>query len=135
MTLISRGVPSAQGYTAAAAPRYILGSFVFTLGMLVILSKSVKNIDENYRFSIFLLIVTFAVIMSGVKTGSEWLSVRRSQTISLVECLNSSSLEALKPGGPCFVIATNIRNPVSDDILSKQLTNFNENRYQNNLIK
>ena len=129
LTLISRGVPSEQGFASATAPRYILGTFLFTLGSLVFLSKATNGRNMQLGFSVFLYLVILSVFMSGMKTGSEWLSVRRSQTTLLAQCLNSGSQADLNPGGKCFVLGQNVRNPVNDKIFSEQLKNFKNNGY------
>jgi hypothetical protein len=129
MTLVSRGTDSSLGYTSAIAPRYITGSFVFTLGVLVIISKVV---DGKLRTSLFLWslwLVIICVLISGLKTGLEWHSVRRSQTLTLSGCLEKSLSSHLEIGGKCFNLAKDIRNPVSDEIFVAQLKNFAENGY------
>ena len=126
LTLIARGVPSEQGYASATAPRYICGTFLFTVGILVILSKYSNN-KTNLKF--FYSLVRFAVLFSGVKTGIEWLSVRRSQTFELAQCLNFSSPKDLEAGGRCFTLAQVVRNPVNDEIFSEQLRNFKSKGY------
>ena len=78
MTLVSRGTDSSLGYTSAIAPRYITGSFVFTLGVLVIISKVVDGKLRTSLFSWSLWLVIICVLSSGLKTGLEWHSVRRS---------------------------------------------------------
>ena len=87
MTLVSRGTDSSLGYTSAIAPRYITGSFVFTLGVLVIISKVVDGKLRTSLFSWSLWLVIICVLSSGLKTGLEWHSVRRSQTLNLSGCL------------------------------------------------
>ena len=129
LTLISRGVPSQQGFTSAIAPRYILGTFLFTVGILVILSKFVKGRRKQMAFNVFLYLVILSVFTSGMKTGSEWLSVRRNQTSMLAQCLNSSSKVDLLPGGKCFILGQTVRNPVNDQLFSEQLQNFKRNGY------
>ena len=129
LTLISRGVPSQQGFTSAIAPRYIFGTFLFTLGFLVILAKFVKGRRMQLAFNVFLYLVILSVFTSGIKTGSEWLSVRWNQTGMLAQCLNSSSKADLLPGGKCFVLGQTVRNPVNDQIFSEQLQNFKRNGY------
>ncbi len=129
MTLISRGTDSSLGYTSAIAPRYITGSFVFTLGILVIISKVVDDKLKTSLFSWSLWIVIISVLFSGLKTGLEWHSVRRSQTLVLAECIEKSISSDLETGGKCFNLAKDVRNPVSDDIFVMQLKNFAENGY------
>ena len=129
LTLISRGATSQQGFAAATAPRYLLGSFIFTIGTLIILSKVVDDSKKQFRFNIFLLVVALSVLVSGVKTGSEWLSVRRAQTAMLSQCLNSSSGADLEAGGKCFLLGEKVKNPVSDQMFSQQLRNFKSNGY------
>jgi hypothetical protein len=129
LTLISRGAASQQGFASATAPRYLLGSFIFTVGVLIILSKVVDGSKKKLRLDIFLLFVALSVLVSGVKTGSEWLSVRRAQTTVLSHCLNSSSEADLVAGGRCFLLGEKVRNPVSDQIFSEQLRNFKSNGY------
>jgi len=129
LTLISRGAASQQGFTAAIAPRYLLGSFIFTMGVLIIISKVIDDRKRHLRLNIFLLVLALSVLVSGVKTGSEWLSVRRAQTTVLSQCLDSSSEADLVAGGKCFLLGEVVRNPVSDQIFSEQLRNFKSNGY------
>jgi len=129
LTLVSRGATSQQGFVAALAPRYLLGSFIFTLGVLIILSKAIDGSKKQLGLNVFLLVISLSVLVSGLKTGSEWLSVRRAQTNMLSQCLNSSSEADLVSGGKCFLLGEKVRNPVSDQIFSEQLRNFKTNRY------
>ena len=129
MTLIARGTESSLGYTSAIAPRYITGSFVFTLGILVIISKVVDGQLKKYIFSWSLWLVIICVLISGLKTGLEWHSVRRNQTLILFRCIEESVNSDLEIGGKCFNLAKEIRNPVSDDIFEIELKNFAENGY------
>jgi hypothetical protein len=129
LTLVSRGATSQQGFVAALAPRYLLGSFIFTLGVLIILSKAIDGSKKQLGLNVFLLVISLSVLVSGLKTGSEWLSVRRAQTNMLSQCLNSSSEADLVSGGKCFLLGEKVRNPVSDQIFSEQLRNFKTNGY------
>jgi hypothetical protein len=130
MTLIARGTDSSLGYTSAIATRYITGSFVFTLGVLVIISKVVDGKFKTFMISWSLWLVIICVLFSGLKTGLEWHSVRRSQTSVLAGCLERSVIFHLEIGGKCFILANDIRNPVRDDIFVIQLENFAENGYR-----
>lgn len=134
LTLISRGVTSQQGFVSATAPRYLSGSFIFTLGVLIILSKIADDSQRQLRLNVFLFVVSLSVLVSGVKTGSEWLSVRRAQTIMLSQCLNSSSDIDLLVGGKCFLLGEKVRNPVSDQMFTEQLRNFKSNGYRKHKI-
>ncbi len=125
LTLLARGVGAAQGYSAATAPRYITGTFLFTVGAIVFISTG-----KNKMFiRVFCLVVILSISISGFKTGSEWLMVRKSQTQALLDCLNGNSMTKIVVGDRCFVIAEKIRNPVTDSVFEDQLNNFNLNRY------
>jgi hypothetical protein len=124
MTLIARGADSNLGYASAIAPRYITGSFVFTLGILVIISKVVNGNLKTIVFSWSLWLVIISVLISGFKTGLEWHSVRRSQTLILHRCVENSTRADIEIGGKCFNLAKNIRNPVSDEVFANELRNF-----------
>jgi hypothetical protein len=129
LTLIARGVPSAQGFSAASAPRYICGTFIFIIGMLILVADRLKSLDSQIFSRLFLIFVIISVFVSGAKTGSEWLSVRNTQTAKLLECLQARPASELKIGDKCFNLADPVRNPVSDELLLLQLKNFRNYGY------
>lgn len=128
--LVGRGVESAQGYQSAAAPRYITGTFVFIVGAIVLAASENGTRAREKVYSVFLLIIISTVLISGFKTGLEWLEVRRNQTKLLNNCIRDELVEELEVGGKCFRLGILVRNPVSDEEFSRQLKNFRKYGYQ-----
>jgi hypothetical protein len=130
LTLVARGVPSAQGFTAGTAPRYISGSFIFTVGMLTLLAERFSKVKKQSLVNAFFLSIIILVLLSGIKTGSEWLTVRNTQTKLLLNCLNSHASIANRKDGICFELAQPVRNPVTDEKFTIQLDNFSKEGYR-----
>jgi len=129
LTLVARGDRINQSYIPAVAPRYITGSFIFTLGVLILISKNLKKELKKNIFHFMLIIITSTVFISGFKTGLEWHSVRMKQTLDLYNCIQVSQPKDLEIGGKCFKLGEVIKNPVSSTIFESQLKNFSKYGY------
>jgi len=124
LTLVARGDRIDQGYIAAVAPRYITGSFIFTLGCFILISKNLKKELKRNVFHFSLIIIISLVLISGFKTGLEWHSVRREQTLNLYNCIQTSQPKDLKIGGSCFKLGEAVKNPVPSITFESELKNF-----------
>ena len=96
----------------SAAPRYILGAIFLLVGMITLLTENYSFIQK--KFDKYLMII-FALIMSlsltGIKSGSEWLSTRSLQSKLVYECI----LIAQKNVEKCTAVSSIIREADSDD--------------------
>jgi len=96
----------------SAAPRYILGAIFLLVGMITLLTENYSFIQK--KFDKYLMII-FALIMSlsltGIKSGTEWLSTRSLQSKLVYECI----LIAQKNVEKCTAVSSIIREADSDD--------------------
>lgn len=110
---------------AVAAPRYVTGSLIFIVGILVLIQK----VGNNKKFiTLFLLVTSSLTLVSGFKTGLEWHSTRYKQSQILIECSEAKDSLATKfvEGQPCFTLAYENSMSPSKDYFKSKLGKFIE---------
>lgn len=96
----------------SAAPRYIFGTILLLIGMIFFLAENYlmirRRFDKNLLI-VLLIILTFS--FTGIKTGSEWLITRSSQSKSVYECM----LKMQNQMERCISLSSIIRQANSED--------------------
>jgi hypothetical protein len=69
----------------SAAPRYVSGTSLLILGYFLLIQDKLQ-IQLRY----FLLVIAFVILLSGLKTGLEWQSIRFKESNQIVKCLNDN---------------------------------------------
>ena len=96
----------------SAAPRYIFGTVLLLIGMIFYLAENYlmirRRFDKNLLI-VLLIILTFS--FTGIKTGSEWLITRSSQSKSVYECI----LKMQDQMERCISLSSIIRQANSED--------------------
>jgi hypothetical protein len=105
MLIIFRGKGEVDSLIEAAAPRYVIGSSLFVVGIISFIAHS-KLVKESFASRILSLFLVAAMFFSliGLKTGLEWGNVRSSQSHQLYQCLIDNI-----DTKPCMPIAEQIK--------------------------
>ena len=96
----------------SAAPRYIPGAIFLLIGMVTLIVENYSFLQKGFDKY---LTISFVVIMSfslaGIKSGSEWLVTRSSQSKMVHKCI----LNAQKKTQKCIAVSSEIREADSND--------------------
>jgi hypothetical protein len=132
LVLVMRFDGTKSGILQASQPRYITGSFLFIFGIVMVVIEFPKKNLEDFSLKAFLLILTLCVLVSGIKSGNEWLQIQPKKTQKLATCLDHENSHESSVGGKCFYLGRKISNPVTDGSFGKELSTFARKRYKFN---
>ncbi len=74
---------------AAAAPRYVTGTVVFIIGLIGLVQR---HVQLSKMLALILSSIVALSVVSGVKSGEEWHSVRYEQSQKLMKCVYMESI-------------------------------------------
>ena len=107
-----------NGLIGIAAPRYVTGTIILVLACTVLIAKcSSRNRHLNLIFVFF----SVCVLLSGLKTGLEWHSVRFSQSQEIMQCVNTKEF---KFEGSCYRLAKESSMTPSSNFFDLELKKF-----------
>ncbi len=105
-----------------AAPRYVTGTMLVIIGLLGLIG-TIKSHEAGLR--IFLLVVSFSVLISGTKTGLEWHKTRNNQSQILIKC---AKLDDFGKQGDCYKLAFKNSMTPNPEFFDIQLNKFVESQ-------
>jgi hypothetical protein len=122
MLIVFRGLGELGSVSESVAPRYVMGTSLLVFGAVVLILER-QNSRLKEKVSFYSLGIVLLCSITGIKTGSEWLSVRSPQTTALYSCLQ---IEKIQPVN-CLVYYAPIEEGESDYQSSKDdLTIFSQ---------
>ena len=108
----------------SSAPRYVVGYTVFLLGIIALV---IKKITPNMIFDVIITAFAISALISGLKTGLEWQSIRSQQTSAVINCLEKYPTNSVNINPVCFDLAYKLRfENTSTETFSVELSNYLE---------
>jgi len=101
-----------------AAPRYVTGTIILVLSVVVLIVKLSSSTTQIK--SIFIVIST-CVLISGMKTGLEWHSARFSQSQIIMGCIEHKKFDL---DGYCYKLARKTSMTPSSKFFDSELSLF-----------
>jgi hypothetical protein len=109
---------SREDLITAAAPRYVTGSLILILGLVVLV---VNQATSKKLINSFIAVLALCILVGGTKTGLEWHSKRYGQSQELSRCTKD---EFLVSSSSCYTLAlTNSMTP-TEEFFRGQLQKF-----------
>ena len=107
-----------NGLIGIAAPRYVTGTMIIVLACTVLLAKFISS---NKQLNSIFVFFSICVLITGLKTGLEWHSVRFSQSQEIMKCVKE---EEFKLESSCYKSAKESSMTPSSNFFDLELKKF-----------